>query len=187
MWKKSHDVEVLLCLRVVHPGALCPSVRSCRRPEVCCVFEAGRGVAERSLLHWSFISLKVETKVRCNPQKLIFTVCILLNPILLIPPDAALAIRHNVFFIGALFNNTLIDGYRGIAIRGLSVFQVLEILKQWSITNCSTPDIRVFMISAHPRSLYPSGLGGVQASLWRAVVWVMVGGEGEWYKVVQGL
>lgn len=43
-------------------------------------------------------------------------VCILLNPILLIPPDSALAIRHNVFFIGVLFNNTLIDGDRSIRI-----------------------------------------------------------------------
>lgn len=79
--------------------------------------------------------------MRSDLQKLIFMVCILLNPILLIPPDSTLAIRHNVFFIGVLFNNTLIDGYHGIRTRGQSVFQALEILKQWSITNCGVLEI----------------------------------------------
>lgn len=68
-------------------------------------------------------------------------VCILLNLILLIPSDSTLAIRHNVFFIGVLFNNMLIDGYHGVLTRGQSALQTLEILKQWSITNCSMVEI----------------------------------------------
>lgn len=68
-------------------------------------------------------------------------VCILLNPILLIPPDSTLAIRHNVFFIGTLFNRMLIDGYHSIRIRGQSVFQMLEILKQWPITDGSVLEL----------------------------------------------
>lgn len=159
-----------------------PSCRRCgarsrrsgeRQKEVYCT---------RHLFPW-----KQRQKVRSNLQKLIFMVCILLNPILLIPPDSALAIRHNVFFIGVLFNNTLIDGDRSIRIRGQPVFQTLEISRQWSITNCSLREMRVFMICARPRCLYRSRPGSVRATLWRAAVWVMVGGEGEWYKVVQGL
>lgn len=68
-------------------------------------------------------------------------VCILLNLILLIPPDSTLAIRNNVFFIGVLFNRMLIDGYHSIRIRGQSVFQMLQVLKQWPITNGSVLEL----------------------------------------------
>lgn len=113
---------IRFCLQAAHSSALTPRVRCSRHPAVGCLFKAVRGAADRSLLHWPFISFKVETK-RSNLQKLIFMLCILLNPVLLIPPDSTLAIRPNVFFIGVLFNNTLIDDYHSIRTRDSQYFK----------------------------------------------------------------
>lgn len=57
-----NPVMITFCLQAAHSSALTPRVRCSQHPAVGCVFKAVRGAADRSLLHWPFISFKVETK-----------------------------------------------------------------------------------------------------------------------------
>lgn len=144
---------MLVCPQVPHSSALSVSVPVY---VVRCVVNSRQVEEQQKGVHCAghLFPWKQGQKVRSNLQKLIFMVCVLSSLILLIPSDSTLAIRHNVFFIGVLFNNMLIDGYHGVVIGGQSVFQTLEILKQWPITNGSMVEIRTFMTYAHLPFLY---------------------------------
>lgn len=122
-------------------------------------------VYSRQSEEWQEDLFCTETKSQIQSSEAYLSGLHLLNPILLIPPDSSLAIRHGVFFIGVLFNNMLIDGYHSIRIRGQSAFQMLEMLNQRCTANCSMLEIQVVMSCARLQCLYCSCLGSVQASL----------------------